>query len=240
MANVPLEALVLVAVVPSPRDLEIARVLGWYRIPYKKAPKTIAVDYLALYQTGSFPPDDAQQINWVAEVRGHELVTRAELLRDERDHPRAGELYFKLQLGPLQRLPQSIGAGGFTRLTFLYTTGERLMAATTLADLTVDRVEREILWKALRERGLTADRAYGETATDATPADFDLSILCELGTLGISVGRDADDDRRADDGSARLYIPERRVRETPDDVVNDIHQAVKRLGGQRRHQPGGH
>ncbi len=37
--------LVLVAVMPNQRDLEIARVLGWYRIPLKSAPKVISVDY---------------------------------------------------------------------------------------------------------------------------------------------------------------------------------------------------
>ncbi len=50
--------LVLVAIIPNQRDLEIARLLGWYRIPLKNAPKVIAVDYLALYQTGSFGTKD--------------------------------------------------------------------------------------------------------------------------------------------------------------------------------------
>ncbi|NJN44676.1 MAG: hypothetical protein HC806_08140 [Anaerolineae bacterium] len=48
-------SLLLVAIIPSPRDLEIARVLGWYRIPLRRAPKVVAVDYLAFYQpTGGF------------------------------------------------------------------------------------------------------------------------------------------------------------------------------------------
>jgi len=46
--------LVLVAVVRSRRDLEIARVLGWYRVPLASAPKTMHVDWLALYQTAAF------------------------------------------------------------------------------------------------------------------------------------------------------------------------------------------
>jgi hypothetical protein len=45
-------SLILVAVLNNPRDLEIARLLGWYRIPLRSAPKVIAVDYLAFYQTG--------------------------------------------------------------------------------------------------------------------------------------------------------------------------------------------
>jgi hypothetical protein len=73
-------SLVLVAVINKPRDLEIARLLGWYRIPLRTAPKVIAVDYLAFYQTGAFG-DDKWRIRFIAPVRGHELTTRADLLK---------------------------------------------------------------------------------------------------------------------------------------------------------------
>jgi len=85
-------ALVLVVVVTQPRDMEIARLLGWYRIPFKSAPKVVAVDYLAFYQTAGFGENERWRINAIAPVRGHELTTRAELIRDEPDHPRAGDL----------------------------------------------------------------------------------------------------------------------------------------------------
>lgn len=51
--NIPSTALVLVAILKEPRDIEIARMLGWYRIPLRSAPKVVAVDYLAFYQTGA-------------------------------------------------------------------------------------------------------------------------------------------------------------------------------------------
>ena len=116
-------SLVLVAVVNDPRDLEIARLLGWYRIPLRTAPKVVAVDYLAFYQTGAFG-QQRWRIQTIAPVRGHELATRAELLRDEPDHPRAREEYYKIQLGPLEQLEQPILAETWRRVTFLYTTGE--------------------------------------------------------------------------------------------------------------------
>ena len=47
----PETALILVAILPTPRDFDIARLFGWYRIPLKSAPKIISVDYLAFYQT---------------------------------------------------------------------------------------------------------------------------------------------------------------------------------------------
>jgi len=129
MTEIQPEDLVLVAVVTTPRDLEIARVLGWYRIPLRSAPKTVRVDWLALYQPGRFGPGGGA-IRFVAPVRGYELTTRGELLRDEKDHPAADEPYYRLQLGPLQALPHPIPAGRWRRITFLYTTGERLLAVT--------------------------------------------------------------------------------------------------------------
>jgi hypothetical protein len=159
-------SLVLIAVVNNPRDLEIARLLGWYRIPLRTAPKVIAVDYLAFYQTGAFV-DEKWCIQYVAPVRGHELTTRAELLKTEPDHPRAKEEYYKVQLGALERLPQPIQAETWRRITFLYTTGEYLHRARTVNDLVVQSDERQLLWQALRER---AGQGYG---TQVLP-EFDL------------------------------------------------------------------
>jgi hypothetical protein len=143
--------LVLVCLMPKPRDMEIARLLGWYRIPLRTAPKVISVDYIAFYQPKSFG-ELGGQIEFVAPVRGHELSTRGELLRDEGDHPRANEEYYKIQIGPLERLKQPIKSDQWKRLTFLYTTGEYLLEAKLLNDLVVKSDERTLLWKSLRER----------------------------------------------------------------------------------------
>ncbi len=152
MEEIRPEHLVLVAVIPSPKDLEIARVLGWYRIPLETAPKTVRVDWLAFYQTAAFG-EDRWAVRHVAPVRGHELVRRADLIQDEPDHPRADSPYYKIQLGTLRRLPRTIQAGGWRRLTFLYTTGARLLRARVLKDLTVaPSKEHEALWRMIRER----------------------------------------------------------------------------------------
>lgn len=149
-------ALILVALIPKPRDLEIARLLGWYRVPLRTAPKIINVDYLAFYQASAFGEQNRWRIEMAAAVRGHELTTRAELLRDEPDHPHAHEEYYKIQLGPLEALPHPVMAGRWRRITFLYTTGDLLNKARTVNDLVVRSDEREILWRSLRERALAA------------------------------------------------------------------------------------
>lgn len=176
-------ALVLVAVVNHPRDLEIARLLGWYRIPLARAPKVVAVDYLAFYQTAAFGTEK-WRIQTIAPVLGHELATRAELLRDEADHPRAQAIYYKLQLGPLQNLPRPILTKNWRRITFLYTTGEYLLNAETVNDLVIGAEERQSLWQALRERASQAQRYGEDEPAEISSLDLDPALLAAL--LGIS------------------------------------------------------
>ncbi len=164
---------------PSPRDMEIVRLLGWYRVPLRSAPKVIAVDYLAFYQPASFGDEHKWCIEVVAPVRGHELVTRGELFKDEINHPRAKEEYFKIQLGPLVALPQPILAGKWKRLTFLYTTGERLLQADTVNYLTVHDEERNILWRALRERAIER-QTYQADDLPELPIDPEILALFRL------------------------------------------------------------
>ena len=158
MTSIPDEALILVGVLPEQRDLEIARFLGWYRIPLKSAPKVIDVDYLAFYQTGAFGEDHRWRIETICPVRGHELVTRAELFHDEKDHKRANEEYFKISLGTMVQLENPISAENWKRVTFLYTLGELLNRAKTIHDLVVHSEQRQLLWQSLRER-LVTDRS---------------------------------------------------------------------------------
>lgn len=175
----PPPSLLLVAVLPTPRDLEIARVLGWYRIPLRRAPKVVAVDYLAFYQpTGAFGARGGQ-IEFAAPVRGHELTTRAELIRDEPNHPHAHEEYYKLSLGPLVQLPRPIPAGDWKRITFFYTTGELLAQAETINALIVPGEERKLLWQALRERALNA-QLYRVNDLPELPLEPELLVLLGL------------------------------------------------------------
>lgn len=172
-------SLILVAVVNRPRDLEIARLLGWYRIPLRSAPKVVAVDYLAFYQTAAFG-EGKWQIEWLAPVRGHELTTRADLLHDELGHPRAKEEYFKIQLGPLIQLPHPIPANKWKRITFFYTTGEYLTSATTIDDLVVRSEERQLLWRSLHERGMQSQVYQAEALAEDALDDALLTLLLGL------------------------------------------------------------
>jgi len=152
MADLQDEDLILVGLCPTPRDLEIARVLGWYRIPLASAPKTLRIDWLALFLTASFG-DERWSVRHLAPVRGYELRRRADLFHDEPDHPRAAEPYYRVDLGPLRTLARPIPARRLRRLTFLYTTGERLLTAADVRELRVPVSHADDrLWRLLRER----------------------------------------------------------------------------------------
>lgn len=168
--------LILVCLMPSPRDFEIARLLGWYRIPLRSAPKVVTVDRLAFYQPSSFG-DSGGQIEFVADVRGHELTTRGELLRDESNHPRAREEYYKIQIGSLEKLSQPILADKWKRLTFLYTTVEYLLKAKTLNDLVVNSDDRAVLWRSLRERAENSQLYKTDLPEAELPPDVLIALL---------------------------------------------------------------
>jgi hypothetical protein len=136
------------------------------------------VDYLAFYQPASFG-ERGGKIEFLAEVRGHELTTRGELLKDEADHPRAKEEYYKIQIGGLEKLKEPILVDKWKRITFLYTTGEYLLNAKTVNDLVVDGDERQVLWMSLRERAEN-EQLY---KTDLPEADIPPDVLLAL--LGI-------------------------------------------------------
>lgn len=168
--------LVLVCLIPKPRDMEIARLLGWYRIPLRTAPKVVSVDYLAFYQPKSFG-ERGGQLEYLAPVHGHELCKRSELLREESDHPRANEEYYKIQIGSLEKLKQPIRTDQWKRITFLYTTGEYLLEAKLLNDLVVRSDERAILWRNLRERAQRAQRYNVELPDTEIPPEVLVALL---------------------------------------------------------------
>jgi hypothetical protein len=127
-------ARVLVAVVTRPQDLRLAREHHWYRIPLAHAPRQLAADYLAFYQTAAFG-DERWAVRYYASILRYRIVTRRELLPDEATHPRASERYYRLDLGPLQTLDVPVLAARLRRITFIATTFGQLRRARDVREL---------------------------------------------------------------------------------------------------------
>ncbi len=164
---------VLVAVVTNAQDLRRAKEEHWYRIPLKRAPRQIAAEYLALYQTARFGAE-GRHIRYYAPILRYHILPRHELIPQEPDHPRAQELYFKLELGEMQALERPIPNTRHPRLTFLITTLERLFHAQDVADLWLRGEARQKLYAAVRERGLAVECWYPENMQDREEADLAL------------------------------------------------------------------
>jgi hypothetical protein len=180
--------LILVCLLPTPRDLEIARLLGWYRIPLRTVPKVVAVDQWALYQPSTFG-DRGGQIECIAQVRGYELTGRGELLKEKTKHPRAKEEYYKVQIGALEKLKEPIKSEKWKRLTFLYTTREYLLKAKSLNDLVVDGNERQLLRRSLLERAGNEQLYKADLPKAHIPPK---AMIALLGIKGREVSEDSD------------------------------------------------
>lgn len=185
------DAPVLVAVVNNLSDFVRARDEGWYRIPVNRAPRRVAAEYLALYQTRVFG-DDGYAVNYYAPVRRFHVVTRAELLPDEAGHPRAADAYYKIEIGPLQRLPRPVPSRALRRIAFIPTTLQRLLAAQEINDLWQRDDPQQRLWLALREAGLLVEYRYQIGQPDGDLA-VDFALFCHDGRIAVLCD-DADDD----------------------------------------------
>lgn len=173
---------VLVAVLNNREDFRRIAEEGWYRIPQRRAPSRVGADFLAFYQTAAFAEEgEANTITWMAPTRRYRLVTRRELLPDEPDHARAGEYYYRIALGTLQRLPHPVGAASWRRLTFVHTTLGMLLRAQDVKDLTLEVDPFDTLWDALRKNKLRPlrNRLAGEQPVD-------IALKARGGTLGIN------------------------------------------------------
>lgn len=178
---------VLVAVLNNAEDLRRAAAEGWYRIPQRKAPRRIGADYLAFYQTAAFKAEDtAQTVTYYAATRRYRLLTRRELLPHEADHPRADDFYFRIEIGPLQRLERPVPAAKFHRVTFIHTTLDQLLTAPDVVNLFRKDDPFETLWGALREHRLRPlkNRLVGDRPVD-------IALRARGGYLGINCVEEA-------------------------------------------------
>jgi hypothetical protein len=203
---------VLVAVMNNRRDFERVRDQGWYRIPAKHAPPSTAEsDYEAF-------GEERWAIHWYAPVRGHELARRRELLPDEPDHPRANRVYYKLQLGPLERLEPPIISLRWRRVTFIETTWDRFQMAQEINELYASGADG--LFVTLKDLGLAPEREFPLREAGVEYV-VDLAIPCNDGTLAIVLG-----DRPAPDTALRFGSTP-----LPQDGLDRIVEAVRRVGG---------
>jgi len=174
---------VLVAVINSHQDFHIARDQGWYRIPVARAPRRLGAEFLAFYQTKAFQ-EEGWAVNYYSPIKRYRLAHRRTLLPQEADHPRANDLYYKIEIGPLLRLPRPIPSLRLRRITFIPTTLERLLQAEEINDLWCGTWEEERLWHMFKDGGLHAERRYPLREDDPEYC-LDFALFCKQGKVGV-------------------------------------------------------
>jgi hypothetical protein len=209
-----------------PDDLELAREQGWYRIPVKKAGRGASFEYIAFYFTAGFG-QKKWAIHYYARNLGHELLTRRELLPHEPDHPRASDLYYKLQLGPIQQCVSPIPSLRWRRITFIYTTWDRFQAAEEINDLYAEGGEFvDRLYHALRESGFGPERCY-PIRESGVEYIAELAVPCRTGVV---VMETAGAGSQSGIPEAIQLHPE-MVTVDPEDLLSSVRMEVARRGG---------
>ncbi len=173
---------VLVSVLKDPRDLELLLTEKWYRIPYHFAPKR-AFSTIAFYQPAVFK-DQGKQIEYFATIQSCALYKRVELLPDQPDHPRAQERYCKYSFSEIQQLAHPIRNIIPRRVSFGFTSLERLQSAADLLELYDVAPIEQMMVAALRQLGISVVTEY-PISYSCGRFRIDLAIACRDGLLAV-------------------------------------------------------
>ncbi len=255
MADAPESYEVLVALLPEPRDLELARERGWYRVRQAELAERIRggldqFGHLAFYQPDSFGPE-RRCVRYYAPILGRNRATRRELLPEEPDQPRAEQLYLRFDLGPLEEVARPIPASRGRRVLFIPTSWRRLALAEELNELFAGTPIEELLYRRLRELGLFPEREWPVTLLDPDrrsrrPRHYflDLALFCQQRNLDVECDGDSWHARRdripADNERHNLLEANRwhvmhfntvQLRDKTEDTLALIREAVNRYGG---------
>jgi very-short-patch-repair endonuclease len=234
----------LVAFLPKPRDLALAREQRWYRIRAHRAPKALdTARWLAFYLPSSFG-ENRWAVSYVAPILGTEVATRRELLPMEPDHERAGQRYVRVRLGEVRELSRPIPSRRHRRILFIPTRLAKIEAAEEINDLFHDSPLEDALWHELRRTGIEAERQF-HVPDGKVNYYLDFAVICQRGHLDVECDGDTWHSRvetisQDNDRNNRLaqlgwqvlrYNGSQLAEERIAKAVDEIRRAVTRLGG---------
>ena len=238
---------VLVAVLKSQQDFEIARTQSWYRVPVENADRLLKErwppQWITFYQTRKFG-DQAYAVNYVGQVRHISTAKRSELFPDEPRDDRSERLYYKILFDELSLLETPIPSRKWRRIVFIPTTLRKLRAATEINDLFDDSPLENELWSALKKVRISAER---QEIVDVDDKRYylDFAIYCPRGKLDVETDGDTwhanrervpEDNKRDNDlhsaGWTVLRFNTLQVSEQLSEYcVDKIAKTVNRFGG---------
>lgn len=238
--------LVLVGVVNRKKDLEAVLEKRWYRIPVRHAPKR-RPDFVAFYQTLAFGRE-GKAICYYAPVKKFSVATRQKLLPEERNHPRAGNRYYKVELGPPKKTPRRIENRSRRRISFGFTTLGKLLKAAEVSHLFGISPIEEMMRKALRRRRIPASHEYCVMHRRRCRYRLDFAIFCKKGKIAVECDSEkwhlqkaqrirdrARDCWLKSRGWTVLHFSGTDIRDDLNDCIAVIKRTVRKLGGAEAH-----
>lgn len=174
---------VLVAVIKTKRDLKFAQDAHWYRIPQGKMSRGVNDEYLAFFLSGKVFGEQSSTIAYYARRKGVELAYRRDLIPAQANHPRANDVYYRVELDTLQIKSPPITNPQNRVISFIQTTWDRFVSAREIADLysTADHfVDR--IYHALKSPKMRIER-FWEAERGTTGYAPQLRILCQKGEV---------------------------------------------------------
>ncbi|OQY28418.1 MAG: hypothetical protein B6244_07400 [Candidatus Cloacimonetes bacterium 4572_55] len=181
------KARVLIAIISSQEDMEIARDKNWYRIPEKSVKKWLnkcwPPEWIAFYQTKFFGKD-AYSIRYFAQVFHIEQVYRWELFPDEPENEKTHSRYFRLWFGPLLNLSDPIFSRRWRRIIFICTIWKKFISAVEINDLYHGSKAEDRLWAELKRKNIPAEREEFIRIQNHFYA-LDFSIYCQEGKINV-------------------------------------------------------
>lgn len=239
---------VLVCVLKSKRDLDILTKEHWYRIPVSHAPVS-HFDWLAFYQPRPFYPED-KRINYYTKVKSKKIYKRKQLLPEEEKHPRAKDMYIKINVGKIMRLRPPIKNIAPRRISFGFTTLSRLKNSKDILEIYDVIPIEEIIGGKLKDGGIQAMpqcvvSVKINSRTKPKRFRLDFAVYCNNGKIAIecdnqkshSTPAQKSKDKEKDtllkkDGWKVLRIQEKEVIENVEAPIKRVKKMIQKLGGQ--------
>lgn len=246
MANKKQANTVLVAIMNSKSDFEIARKEGWYRIPVKPAPMIVkngTIHIIAFYHTKAFE-EYRYSIRFYAIVKRISIVGREELFPDEPRNIKSGKTYYKIELSPLLTLETPIICLRVRRILFIPTTREKFFHATEINHLFNDSELEDILWEKLQKKNIPAERQFYCPRDGKEHYILDFAIFCKSRNINVECDGDkfhnhtkavAYDKNRNNflesQGWSVLRFTSQKIMVDLEETMNLICETVNRYGG---------
>jgi len=237
---------VLVAIIRTPADLELARDAHWYRIPVSSVHPRLEEHWpprwLAFYQPKVFG-HEAYAVRYYARMESVEIAQRWQLFPSEAPSGRGNRRYYKMNLGPLQALAQPIISRRLRRIVFIPTDWRRFTTAQEINDLFRGSPLEERLWRELGRYRIDAEREF--FVAYERPYFLDFAIFCAEGSIDVETDGDTfhytaerapkDNERDNELESHKWHVLRfgtQMVKEKPADYcIHTIADTINRLGG---------